>query len=367
MSGNPSMKYAAVAAVSAAIGLTTWLLHVRKRNEREDKEQNALRHVKFGTFRGCSILSVAQFDRDDLDYIFHVASYMRRLRHRESGNTRPQGRSGKSMQPTVKLCDGLVLAMLFFEPSTRTATSFEAAMYRLGGQVVAITDVKSSSVSKGETLEDTIRTLQSYSDAIVLRHPEIGSASRADQVATVPVLNAGDGAGEHPTQALLDVFTMYSEMDNIDGLTIAMVGDLKHGRTVHSLTRLLCHFNVRLQFVSTDELALPDSILNSLTIPYEKYDTIQEVIGSCDVLYMTRVQKERFKDPELYETVKDAMCLTKELMRSAKQKMIVMHPLPRVNEINTHVDSDPRAAYFRQMENGLYIRMALLAMCLGKA
>lgn len=242
-------------------------------------------------------------------------------------------------------------------------------MKRLGGEVVSINNIKSSSVSKGESLEDTIRTLQSYCDAVVLRHPEVGSAERATQVAKVPIINAGDGAGEHPTQALLDAFTIVSEFDHLDDLTIAMAGDLRHGRTVHSLTRLLKQFTVKLLFVSPESLTMPAEVLKDLPheTPYSEHRTLEEVIDRVDVLYMTRIQRERFADPAHFDEVKDSFCVTPDLMKRAKRKMVVMHPLPRVNEIDPQVDYDPRAAYFRQMQNGLYVRMALLAMVLGRA
>ena len=264
-----------------------------------------------------------------------------------------------------------VLACLFYEPSTRTSASFIAAMERLGGSVIPITQgVQFSSVSKGETLADTIRTLEQYSDVIVLRHPDIGSALVAAEAAGVPVINAGDGPGEHPSQALLDLYTIQKEMGRIDGLKVAMVGDLRFGRTVHSLTKLLLHFDVSLRFVSPDILRMPLKIMNQVrdkSLNTRETNDVADVIENADVLYVTRVQKERFSDLEQYNEVKDQYIITPELMRQAKEKMVVMHPLPRVGEISTEVDSDPRAAYFRQVRNGMYIRMALLAAVLGKA
>jgi aspartate carbamoyltransferase catalytic subunit len=269
------------------------------------------------------------------------------------------------------LLKGYVLACLFYEPSTRTSSSFIAAMERLGGSVIPITQgVKFSSVSKGETLADTVRTLEQYADAIVLRHPEIGSAKLAADYASVPVLNAGDGAGEHPTQALLDLFTIREELGKIEGLKIAMVGDLKYGRTVQSLTKLLLHFDVSLRYVSPEILRLPLNTMNHVIdagLDVRETHDVADVIENADVLYITRVQKERFADLSQYEEVKDYYEITPELMEKAKEKMVVMHPLPRVGEIHYAVDDDPRAAYFRQVQNGMFIRMALLAAVLGKA
>ncbi len=305
---------------------------------------------------GQDILSVSQFDRDRLAYIFSRAHEMREMVER------------------VGACDllyGNILTCLFYEPSTRTSASFIAAMERLGGSVIPITQgVQFSSVSKGESLPDTIRTLEQYSDVIVLRHPEIGSAKVAADYADVPVINAGDGAGEHPTQALLDLFTIQEEVGQIDGLKIAMVGDLRYGRTVHSLTKLLLQYNVSLRFVSPDILRLPLALMNEVIdkkMPVRETHNVADVIENADVLYVTRIQKERFTDMAQYDEVKNQYEITPEIMKQAKAKMVVMHPLPRVGEIHYAVDSDPRAAYFRQVKNGMYIRMALLAAVLGKA
>ncbi|MBX3000226.1 MAG: aspartate carbamoyltransferase [Caldilineaceae bacterium] len=306
-------------------------------------------------FYGQDILSVDQFNRARLEYIFDVAHEMRVLVERFG---------------SADLLQGKILANLFYEPSTRTSSSFMAAMLRLGGQVIPINNVQYSSVSKGESLPDTIRTLESYSDVIVIRHPEVGSAATAAYYAEKPVINAGDGVGEHPTQSLLDLFTVVEELGRVDGLKVAMVGDLKYGRTVHSLTKLLLDFDVELTFVSPEILRMPGEILEKMQRSGRSYvetESIQEVIESVDVLYVTRVQKERFTDLAEYDRVKDFYVVDEELMRRAKEEMIVMHPLPRVGEISYAVDDDPRAAYFRQMRNGMYIRMALLASVLGKA
>ena len=306
-------------------------------------------------FYGQDILSVSQFDRSNLDYIFTVADEMRILVERFG---------------SADLLHGKILANLFYEPSTRTSSSFMAAMQRLGGQVIPINGVQYSSVSKGESLPDTVRTLECYSDIIVIRHPEMGAAATAARYASKPVINAGDGPGEHPTQALLDLFTIQEALHQVNGLKVAMVGDLKYGRTVHSLTKLLLNYEVSFDFVSPDFLRMPEDVLEQVRKSghaFRETENVHEVIGNADVLYVTRVQKERFTDLAVYDRVKDFYVVDEALMKAAKEKMIVMHPLPRVNEISYAIDDDPRAAYFRQMRNGMYVRMALLAAVLGKA
>lgn len=307
-------------------------------------------------FTGMDILSVEQFTPDSLDYIFARSREMRQMVEKVGA---------------ADLLKGIVLTCLFYEPSTRTSSSFIAAIERLGGSVIPITQgVQFSSVSKGETLADTVRTLEQYSDVIVLRHPEIGSAKLAADYASVPVINAGDGAGEHPTQALLDLFTIREELGALNGLKVAMIGDLRYGRTVHSLTKLLLHYDVSLRFVSPEILRLPLTLMNQVIdagVDVRETHDVRDVIENADVLYVTRVQKERFNDLAQYEAVKDYYVITPELMELAKEKMVVMHPLPRVGEIHYSVDKDPRAAYFRQVQNGMYVRMALLAAVLGRA
>ena len=312
---------------------------------------------KHAAWFGKDIISVKQFNRADLEYIFGVAHEMRGMVERVG---------------TFDLLKGKILANLFYEPSTRTSSSFTAAMERLGGSVIPINEVKYSSVTKGESLTDTVRTLECYADVIVLRHPETGSAAIAAKAARKPLINAGDGTGEHPTQALLDLFTIFEELGVgvVDGLTVTMLGDLKYGRTVHSLARLLSLFKVKLNYVSPDILKMPKEVMDEVGakgIPQAEFGTLEKVLPETDVLYVTRVQKERFEDPADYEKVKSAYVIDPAIMKAAKQDMIVMHPLPRVTEISMDFDDDPRAAYFRQMEYGLYVRMALLAMVLGKA
>ena len=302
------------------------------------------------------ILSVNQFDKAGLSYIFTRAEEMAEMVDKAG---------------SCDLLKGYVQACVFYEPSTRTSASFIAAMERLGGSTIPITQgIQYSSVSKGESLVDTMLTLEKYADLIVLRHPEIGSAAQAAKYASVPILNAGDGAGEHPTQALLDLYTIRKEFGRIDGLKVAMLGDLRNGRTVHSLTKLLENYDVSLRYVSPDTLRLPLNLMNDLInkgIDVRETDRVEDVISDVDVLYVTRIQKERFTDMAHYEEVKNYFEITEEVMTHAKKDMIVMHPLPRVGEIHYKVDRDPRAAYFRQVRNGMVVRMALLASVLGQA
>lgn len=323
-------------------------------------DREARSHLPFGDrrdapFYGRDIVSVKQFDKSDLDYIFEVAHEMQAMVARVG---------------TFDLLKGKLLANLFYEPSTRTSSSFAAAMERLGGSVISINEVTYSSVSKGESLPDTVRTLERYADVIVLRHPDVGASVLAAEYAVKPIINAGDGVGEHPTQALLDLFTIREELGEVDGLTVTMVGDLKYGRTVHSLSRLLSKFDVTLNLVSPEILQMPAEILEELKeakTQFAVHGSLDSVLPATDVLYVTRVQKERFEEPAAYDAVKDEFVVTPATLEAAKERMIVMHPLPRVNEIAMEVDADPRAAYFRQMEYGMYVRMALLAMVLGKA
>ncbi|ORY35403.1 hypothetical protein BCR39DRAFT_509362 [Naematelia encephala] len=299
------------------------------------------------------ILSVKQFNKDDLHLLFNLASEMR---------TQVE-RSG-----SVDTLRGRVLCTLFYEPSTRTSTSFEAAMKRCGGEVVQVT-ASTSSVVKGESLADTIRTVGCYSDAVVLRHPAVGSSKSAAKSSPVPIINAGDGIGEHPTQSLLDVFCIREELGSVNGITVTLIGDLKNGRTVHSLVKLLSLYDVTLNFVSPPSLAMPDSVKEEASragIRWSEYHNLDEVIAKSDVLYCTRVQKERFDNLSEYEAVKDMFVINNDVLARAKESAIVMHPLPRVNEIDPEVDFDSkRAAYFRQMRYGLFVRMALLTLVLG--
>eukprot|EP01124_Arcella_intermedia_P028723 TRINITY_DN5904_c0_g1_i1.p1 TRINITY_DN5904_c0_g1~~TRINITY_DN5904_c0_g1_i1.p1 ORF type:complete len:2148 (+),score=473.24 TRINITY_DN5904_c0_g1_i1:212-6655(+) len=305
-----------------------------------------------------SILSVSQFDREHLHQIFAIADEMKLM----------VNRIGR-----LDICKDFVLATVFYEPSTRTCSSFMAAMERLGGGVVPSFS-ETSSVVKGESLVDTIRTLEQYVDVIVLRHPQPGSSALAAANCRKPIINAGDGAGEHPTQALLDVYTIRQELGTVNRLHVTIVGDLKHGRTVHSLVKVLSLYEgITFSYVSPKSLCLPRDIyeeINKKGFQQKEIFTVKEfedIVSHTDVLYVTRIQKERFADPEEYNKTKGIFRITPELLTKAKERMVVMHPLPRVDEISTDVDSDPRAAYFRQMENGMYIRMSLLSLILGRA
>ncbi|MDB5183027.1 MAG: carbamoyl-phosphate synth [Candidatus Saccharibacteria bacterium] len=258
----------------------------------------------------------------------------------------------------------LTICTLFFEPSTRTRLSFETAIQNLGGHLISVENAgTSSSGVKGETLEDTIKTINCYADGIVIRHPEVGSAEEAAKVSDVPIINAGDGAGLHPTQGLLDLYTIQKSKGKIDGLKVAMVGDLLNSRCVHSLVELLALYKIELFLLAPPELKIPESYLKLLKkegITYHEYEKWEDVIGKVDMLYMTRVQKERFKFIEDYRAIKDSYILTLDLVKQMKKDAIIMSPLPRVNEIEFSIDSDPRAIYFQEVRNGLYARMALL-------
>jgi aspartate carbamoyltransferase catalytic subunit len=271
-------------------------------------------------------------------------------------------------KPVQNILEGYVVATLFFEPSTRTRLSFESAASRLGAQVIGFSEAGSSSVSKGESLNDTILTVSNYADIIVMRHPREGSARFASEVSPVPIINAGDGANQHPTQTLLDMYSIRKTQGKLDNLQIAFVGDLKYGRTVHSLTFAMCNFNATFHLVSPEELKLPSYVKRRIKenqLDYFQYTDINEVIPQVDILYMTRIQKERFSDPIEYEKVRNAYILRNEMLQGAKKNMRVLHPLPRVNEIELDVDTNPMAYYFRQAQNGVYVRQALLASILG--
>ena len=303
------------------------------------------------------ILSTQQFlERGVIISIFKIANNFKKADQKDK---------------VPKLLQGKILSCVFYEPSTRTRFSFESAMLKLGGDVISTESAGHfSSAIKGETLEDSIRIISGYSDAIVLRHPEAGAAERAAKVSLVPIINAGDGSGEHPTQALLDLYTIRKELGRIDDLKIGMVGDLLYGRTIHSLIYLLSlGNNIEVFLVSPQELRLPEKyklFLKGHKIKFSELDTLEKILPKVDVLYITRIQKERFSSLRLYERVKDLFVLDKKLLDKLNDRAIVMHPLPRVNEISREVDSDNRAAYFRQAQNGLYIRMALLALLFRK-
>ena len=266
-------------------------------------------------------------------------------------------------------CDGKILATLFFEPSTRTRLSFESAMLRLGGNVLGFSEASSSSVSKGESVADTIHVVGGYSDVIAMRHPKEGAPFVASVKSSVPIINAGDGGHNHPTQTLTDLLTISQEKGRLDNLTIGLCGDLKFGRTVHSLINAMLRYkNIKFVLISPDELKLPEymiKILEASDVVYVETNDIEEYMKDLDILYMTRVQKERFFNEQDYIRLKDYYILNKDKLKTAKEDLTIMHPLPRVNEISTDVDDDPRAAYFRQAEYGVYIRMALIMYMLG--
>lgn len=264
-------------------------------------------------------------------------------------------------------CKGKLLGTLFYEPSTRTRLSFESAMNRLGGRVVGFSNPSASSVAKGESLEDTIKVVGQYVDVIAMRHPVDGSASRAIEVSEVPFINAGDGKNEHPTQTLTDLLTIKAYKGSLNNLTIGMCGDLKYGRTVHSLAKAMSRYTgIKFIFISPDELRMPESVKDEIEgVEFEETSNLEESIKTLDILYMTRIQKERFEDPTEYERLKDSYVLDMQKMKSAKEDMMILHPLPRVNEIATEVDSDERAKYFEQAKFGMYVRMALILTLLN--
>ena len=306
------------------------------------------------SLKGKDILDGAQFTREEIERIMDVADGF----HRQLQS-----------KPSLELMRGHILASLFFEPSTRTRLSFETAMHRLGGNVVGFSSAESTSAAKGETLADTIRTVDQYADIIAMRHPQIGSAKEAAAVAKAPVLNGGDGAGQHPTQALLDLYTIRQERGKVDGATIVLCGDLKNGRTVHAGVEVYKHYHCRLIMVAPEQLKMPADIVTRLRshgVNVEETANLEAALAKGDVLYMTRIQRERFADPAEYESLKDSYILTREMVERIKPDISVLHPLPRVNEITTDVDALPNAAYFRQAGNGVFVRMALIALVMGK-
>ncbi len=304
--------------------------------------------------KGKDILHGDQFSKKDIDGVMKAASdFEKQLKKKDS----------------LTLLNGKVLATLFFEPSTRTRLSFETAMQRLGGGVISMASAEGSSAAKGETVGDTARTVSQYADVIVIRHPRIGSAKEAADAASIPVINAGDGAGQHPTQALLDMYTIRKELGSLRNLTVAMVGDLKNGRTVHALVDLLSLYQARLHFVSPGSLRMPEEITSSLKrkgIWIEETEDLEKAAFESALIYMTRIQRERFADLTEYERVKSSYVIDSAFLKRLKKKITILHPLPRVDEISLDVDSYPGAAYFRQVRNGVFVRMALLAMILGR-
>ncbi len=299
------------------------------------------------------LVSIRDLTKDQIEYILDLSKKMV-----------PYARGEK----VKRALDGKILGNLFFEPSTRTKLSFESAAYRLGCDVIDVSEMSMTSIAKGETLADTIRMVDAYCDVIVLRHPFEGAARLAADVSENPVINAGDGAGSHPTQMLLDLFTMKEAKGSLDGLNVTMVGDLKYGRTVHTLAQALTNFGVKLTLVAPESLQMPQDIVDRLKtdgcVP-RKTSILEDVIGDTDVLYVTRIQRERFPDPAEYQKVAGTYRIDNAMLRNARDDMIVMHPLPRVNEIATEVDSTPHARYFQQAFNGVPVRMAILCAILG--
>ena len=302
-------------------------------------------------FTGRDIISIKDFNREEIDYILKVASRME-----------PLAKTGSDM------LKGKILATLFFEPSTRTRLSFESAMHRLGGSTIGFAEAEIASVKKGENLADTIRTVENYADVIALRHPLEGAARLAAEFAEAPIINAGSGAEEHPTQALLDLYTIVKEKNRIDGLSIALMGDLRYGRTVHSLAYALSMYDVKLYLVSPEILRMRKEVLKTLKekkIEVIEKSRVEEIISDIDVLYVTRIQKERFPDPAEYAKVRGSYRVDLETLKNAKEDLVILHPLPRVDEIAPEVDYTSHAKYFKQVWNGIIVRMALLALILG--
>lgn len=296
-----------------------------------------------------SLVSINDYTTDEINRILKLAS--------EFENN-----------PVQNILSGKVIATLFFEPSTRTRLSFESAVNRLGGRIIGFTDASSSSVSKGESLKDTVLTVANYSDLIVMRHPLEGSAKYASEVSGVPIVNAGDGANQHPTQTLLDLYSIQKTQGTLENLNIFLVGDLKYGRTVHSLMMAMSRFNPTFNFISPEELRMPDEyklFLENKGIKYYEHLDFTDIISRADIVYMTRVQKERFSDPMEYEKVKNAFILRNHMISNTKANMKILHPLPRVNEINTDVDQNNKAYYFTQALNGVYTRQAIITSILG--
>ena len=295
-------------------------------------------------------MSIEDFSREEINYILNISHDME-----------PLAAKGSDM------LKGKILANLFFEPSTRTRLSFEAAMLKLGGSTIGFAEAEIASVKKGENLADTIRTVENYADIIALRHPLEGAAKLAAEFSKVPIINGGSGAEEHPTQALLDLYTMQKEKGKIDGLKIALVGDLRYGRTVHSLAYALSLYNVELHLISPESLRMRREVLRTIQnkIPVTEDSNLEKVIPQIDVLYVTRIQKERFPDPAEYAKVKGVYKIDLKTLSSAKKDLIILHPLPRVDEIAAEVDNTSQARYFQQVWNGVVVRMALLALVLG--
>lgn len=302
-------------------------------------------------FQHLHILDADQFSREDLETVLGASARLEQL---------------EKEKKVFGLLDGRILASLFFESSTRTRLSFETAMNRLGGRVVSTVGFQFSSISKGETLYDTMKMIEAYADIAVIRHPVEGSSRIAAGAVTIPVINAGDGAGQHPTQALLDLYTIFKEKKTIQGLRIGFVGDLKFGRTIHSLIKMLRHYDVEIVLISPVDLGLPESYRKELRRDNTRFEETEDIkaLWDCDVAYITRIQEERFADRAEFERLKDSYTVNRAFLLASRRETTILHPLPRVNELSTDVDDMPTAAYFRQAAYGVVVRMALLMLCL---
>lgn len=296
-----------------------------------------------------SLISISDYSKDDYMKIIELAEHFEK-------------------NPVQKILEGKVIATLFFEPSTRTRLSFESAVNKLGGKIIGFTDASSSSVKKGESLKDTILTVAQYADLIIMRHPVEGSARYASEVSTVPVINAGDGANQHPTQCLLDLYSIFKTQGTLENLNIFLVGDLKYGRTVHSLLQAMSNYNPTFNFISPKQLQMPNEYklqLDELGIKYFEHTEMNENIKFADIIYVTRIQKERFSDPMDYEKLKNSYVLKNKMLTDTKDNLRILHPLPRVNEIHVDVDDNEKAYYFPQALNGVYARQAIMSLILG--
>lgn len=296
-----------------------------------------------------SLISIHDFTKEEMLHILDIAAEMEKNK-------------------SQKILDGKVIACLFFEPSTRTRLSFETASNRLGARVIGFSDINNTSISKGETLKDTIKMVSNYVDMIVMRHPLEGAARYASEICDIPVVNAGDGANQHPSQTLLDLYTIRQTQGRLNDITINMVGDLKYGRTVHSLLQAMSHFSPKFYFTAPDELRMPDeykTFLKEKEIPFTETKSLQEHLNDCDILYMTRVQQERFNDPMEYEKVKNVYRLEAKMLDGVRDNMKILHPLPRITEIAADIDDTKYAYFYKQAENGMYVRMAIIAYLLG--
>jgi aspartate carbamoyltransferase catalytic subunit len=299
--------------------------------------------------KGRSLVSITDYSKEEIIHILDLAEDFEKDQRQQ-------------------ILDKHVIASIFFEPSTRTRLSFESAVQYLGGSVIGFASADTSSVKKGESLKDTILTISNYSDLIVMRNPMDGSARYASEVSPVPIINAGDGANQHPTQCLLDLYSIRKTQGSLDNIHIAMIGDLKYGRTVHSLVQALSLFGATFHFVSPESLKMPSAVktwIKNANLEYYQYTDIMDIMPVADILYMTRIQGERFPDPLEYEKVKNSYILENSMLETSKDNMRVLHPLPRVNEINEDIDDNPKAYYFQQAKNGVYVRQALIAAILG--